>query len=79
MPLVIVWFAILVGGATTFAVLHATGRGSRRRPAELQPAGKKIEEEGSDDLGTGGEGAKEEEGGGAKPAPETAARALAAP
>lgn len=72
-PLVILWFVILVGGATTFAVLHAKDE-EKAKAAEFQPAGKKFEEEGNDDLGSGGEGAKEEEGGGAKPAPETAAK-----
>jgi plastocyanin len=72
-PLVVLWFVILVGGATTFAVLHAKDE-EKAKAAEFQPAGKKFEEESNDDLGSGGEGAKEEEGGGAKPAPETAAK-----
>jgi plastocyanin len=72
-PLVILWFAILVGGATTFAVLHAKDE-EKAKAAEFQPAGKKFEEEGSDTLGSGGEGAKKEEGSGGKPAPETAAK-----
>jgi plastocyanin len=60
-PLVILWFAILVGGATTFAVLHAKDE-EKAKAAEFQPAGKKFEEEGSDTLGTeGAQGGNEEE------------------
>ena len=64
-PVVVLWFAILVGGATTFAVLHAKDE-DKAKAAEFKPAGKKFEEESSDTLGAGGEGAKEE-GGGAQP------------
>jgi plastocyanin len=46
-PLVILWFAILVGGATTFAVLHAKDE-ETDKAAELQKAGKEFEAEGSD-------------------------------
>jgi plastocyanin len=42
LPLVILWFAIFVGGATTFAVLHAQDE-ENAKAAELQQAGKKIE------------------------------------
>ena len=60
-PLVILWFAILVGGATTFAVLHAKDE-EKAKAAEFQPAGKKFEEEGSDTLGAeGAQGGNEEE------------------
>jgi plastocyanin len=60
-PLVILWFAILVGGATTFAVLHAKDE-EKAKAAEFRPAGKKFEEEGSDTLGTeGAQGGNEEE------------------
>jgi plastocyanin len=69
-PVVVLWFAILVGGATTFAVLHAKDE-DKAKAAEFKPAGKKFEEESSDTLSAGGEGAKEE-GGEAKPEPKAA-------
>jgi uncharacterized membrane protein YecN with MAPEG domain len=43
-PLVILWFAILVGGATTFAVLHAQDEDAQRA-AELQKAGENFTKE----------------------------------
>jgi plastocyanin len=46
-PLVILWFAILVGGATTFAVLHAKDE-EKAKAAETVPAGEKYEEESKD-------------------------------
>jgi plastocyanin len=69
-PLVILWFAILVGGATTFAVLHAKDE-EHGKEAEFQKAGEKFETQANDD--TGGEvstpankgsegGGKDEEG-----------------
>lgn len=45
MPLVVIWFAIFVVGATTFAVLHAKDEDAARA-AELKEAGQKAEEEG---------------------------------
>jgi mono/diheme cytochrome c family protein len=42
MPLVVLWFAILVGGATTFAVLHAKDE-DKVHAAEYGQAGKEIE------------------------------------
>jgi plastocyanin len=69
-PVVILWFAILVGGATTFAVLHGKDE-EKAKAAELQPAGKKFEEESSDTLGSAAEGTQEE-GGKAKPEAEPA-------
>jgi plastocyanin len=47
-PLVILWFAILVGGATTFAVLHAQDE-EQAKAAEDQQAGKEFEAEGNDE------------------------------
>ncbi len=41
-PIVILWFAILVGGATTFAVLHAKDE-EQEKSAEFEKAGKEIE------------------------------------
>jgi plastocyanin len=46
-PVVILWFAIFVGGATTFAVLHAKDE-EKAKAAETVPAGEKFEEEGKD-------------------------------
>lgn len=45
MPIVVVWFAIFVGGAATFAVLHAKDE-EEHKAAELREADKKAEEEG---------------------------------
>jgi plastocyanin len=42
LPIIILWFAIFVGGATTFAVLHARDEESAKA-AELEKAGKEIE------------------------------------
>jgi plastocyanin len=56
-PLVILWFAIFVGGATTFAVLHAKDE-EEAKAAETVPAGEKFEEEGEDSEA--GEAATEE-------------------
>jgi plastocyanin len=42
LPLVILWFAIFVGGATTFAVLHGQDE-EKADAAKLEKAGKEIE------------------------------------
>jgi plastocyanin len=42
MPIIILWFAIFVGGATTFAVLHAQDE-EAAEASELEHAGKEIE------------------------------------
>ncbi|HEX2392100.1 MAG TPA: plastocyanin/azurin family copper-binding protein [Solirubrobacterales bacterium] len=56
MPVVVLWFAILVGGATTFAVLHAKDE-DEAKGAEFQQAGKEIEKaESSGPFEAGGEG-----------------------
>jgi plastocyanin len=65
-PLVILWFAILVGGATTFAVLHAKDE-EDEKAAEFERAGEKFEAEGNDDeageaAATEGEGKAAPEG-----------------
>jgi plastocyanin len=49
-PVVILWFAILVGGATTFAVLHAKDE-EQAKASELEKAGEKFETEANDDTG----------------------------
>ena len=72
-PLVVLWFVILVGGATTFAVLPRQGRGKgqgRRVPAGGEEV-RRREQRRSRFRWRRGEG---REGGGAKPAPETAAK-----
>ncbi|HEX2706554.1 MAG TPA: plastocyanin/azurin family copper-binding protein [Solirubrobacterales bacterium] len=43
-PVVVLWFTILVGGATTFAVLHAKDE-KAAKSAEFEQAGKEIEKE----------------------------------
>jgi plastocyanin len=42
LPLVILWFVVFVGGATTFAVLHAQDE-ENAKAAELEKAGKEVE------------------------------------
>jgi hypothetical protein len=41
-PLVFVWFAVLVGGATTFSVLHAKDE-EKHEEAALEKAGEEAE------------------------------------
>jgi len=43
-PLVVLWFLVLAGGATTFAVLHAQDE-QEHKAAEFEHAGKEIEKE----------------------------------
>jgi Na+/H+ antiporter NhaC len=42
-PLVVIWFAVLVGGATTFSVLHAKDE-EKHEEAALHEAGEEAEE-----------------------------------
>jgi plastocyanin len=56
-PLVILWFAILIGGAATFSVLHAKDE-DKAKAAETEKAGKEFEAEGNDDVA--GEAAEDE-------------------
>jgi plastocyanin len=42
LPIIVLWFVIFVGGATTFAVLHAQDE-EQAKAAELEKAGKEIE------------------------------------
>jgi plastocyanin len=61
MPIIVVWFAIFVGGATTFAVLHAQDE-ETAEAAELEKAGEEIEAAEGDSGGiTGGSDAEEAE------------------
>jgi plastocyanin len=62
-PIVVLWFAILVGGATTFAVLHAKDEESEKS-AEFEQAGKEFEKDESSGPYEGG--SKESEGAGAE-------------
>jgi plastocyanin len=48
-PLVVLWFAILIGGAATFSVLHAKDE-DNAKAAEFEEAGKEFEAEGNDDA-----------------------------
>ncbi|HEX4670466.1 MAG TPA: plastocyanin/azurin family copper-binding protein [Solirubrobacterales bacterium] len=59
-PVVILWFAILVGGATTFAVLHAKDE-QEAKAAELEQAGEKFEAVGADNAAEGEAPAADEE------------------
>lgn len=60
LPLIVVWFAIFVGGATTFAVLHAQDE-EAAEAAETEHAGKAIEAaEGEGGGVTGGSEGSEE-------------------
>ena len=47
MPIVILWFAVLVGAATTFSVLNAKDE-EKAKAAELEHANKEAEEEASE-------------------------------
>lgn len=48
-PVVILWFALLVGGATVFSVLHAKDE-EHHKEAEFEKAGQEFEAEGNDDA-----------------------------
>jgi plastocyanin len=63
MPIILLWFVIFVGGATTFAVLHAQDE-EAAEAAELEHAGKEIEEaetEGGFSNEAGAQGGETEE------------------
>src|SRR5664279_1697407 len=73
-PLVVLWFAILVGGAATFAVLHAQDE-KEEKAAEFVPAGKEIElEQSSGPYESAGSEETEAEGAGSEAKPEAAAK-----
>lgn len=65
-PIVILWFAILIGAAATFSVLHAKDE-DNAKAAETEKAGKEFEAEGNDNAA--GEAAADEGGaqGGGEP------------
>jgi plastocyanin len=75
-PLVVLWFAILVGGATTFAVLHAQDE-QQHKEAEFKQAGEEIEETESGQQ-TGTE-AEPESGAAAEPESEAEPESKAEP
>jgi plastocyanin len=63
-PLVVLWFVVLIGGATTFAVLHAKDE-EKHKAAEFAEANEEIEKETSsgpfEEAGAEGDGAGSEE------------------
>jgi plastocyanin len=83
-PLIVLWFAILVGGSATFAVLHAKDEDKEKGP-EYAKASKEIEKEtssgpfessGSEEAeAEGGEEAGDEEAGGEESAAGEEAKA----
>jgi plastocyanin len=74
-PVVVLWFAILIGGATTFAVLHAKDE-DKEKAAKYEEANKEIEKETSSGPYESGSGEAAEEGeeGGAEAKPEAGAK-----
>ncbi|HET6999323.1 MAG TPA: plastocyanin/azurin family copper-binding protein [Solirubrobacterales bacterium] len=60
-PIVILWFAILVGGATTFSVLHAQDE-EHHKEAELEHANEVFEAEGHEEPGSKAAAEAEESG-----------------
>ena len=62
-PLVALWFALLVVGSATFAVLHAQDE-EKAKAAELTKANEENEEEEADVPEAGAEAEGQEEGGG---------------
>jgi plastocyanin len=54
-PLVILWFAVLIGAAATFSIMHAKDE-EHHKEAEFEQAGEKFEAEGND--AAAGEAAK---------------------
>jgi len=70
-PVVVLWFAILVGGATTFAVLHAQDE-EKAKAAENTRASEENEEEEAEPVKPAGE--SEAKGGEAGQKPQAAAK-----
>jgi len=71
-PIVILWFAILIGGAATFSVLHAKDE-EQEKAAEFEKAGEEFEAEGNDDE-AGEAPAEGNAGGEGGSAPQAAAK-----
>jgi plastocyanin len=59
-PIVILWFVLLVGGATTFSVLHAKDE-EHHKAAEFEKAGEEFEAEADEDAAAAAKAAEEEE------------------
>lgn len=74
-PLVALWFVLLVGGATTFAVLHAQDE-EKAKAAENTRASEENEEAEASPVESGAEGGEgqEEAGGGGAEKPSAAAK-----
>ncbi|HEX5713909.1 MAG TPA: plastocyanin/azurin family copper-binding protein [Solirubrobacterales bacterium] len=73
-PVVVLWFAILIGGATTFSVLLAKDHEAHDE-AGFKHAGEEFEAEGHDEAAGEAEEAGEEHGAGAEEAaPDAAAK-----
>ncbi len=72
-PLVVLWFAILVGGSATFAVLHAQDE-EKAKAAELTKANEENEEEAADKPESGAESKGQEEAGEGAEKPQAAAK-----
>jgi plastocyanin len=77
-PVVVLWFTVLIGATTTFAVLHAQDE-EHHKEAEFQQAAKEIEEnehglptEVQSPVGEGPEAGGEEPGGESEPGGEPA-------
>jgi mono/diheme cytochrome c family protein len=71
MPLVVIWFAIFVGGSATFAVLHAKDEDAdKAKEARYEEAGKKAEEEGGHVAPLETEGAESSEKANEEPSEE---------
>jgi plastocyanin len=64
-PLVFLWFAVLIGGATTFAVLNGKDE-QEAKAAELTKAGEEAEEEEESPVEVGKAEGKGDGGGGGK-------------
>ena len=61
LPLVVLWFAVLVGGAATFSVLHAKDE-EEHKAAELELAGEEFEAEANQEPGAKAPAEAEAEG-----------------
>ncbi len=61
LPFVVLWFAVLVGGAATFSVLHAQDE-EEHKAAEFKHAGEEFEAEGDEKPGAKAPAEAEEDG-----------------
>lgn len=72
-PVVVVWFVALIGGATTFAVLHAKDE-EKAKAAEFEQAGREIEKEQTSGPFEGKGGEAKPEAGGKEAKPQAGAK-----